>query len=139
MRSQTVTIDLPTFLFQQLETIAQQQHRSVPDLVREMVLREVPSLPALPRDVEAELAAFTSLSDDVLWLLARTTLTEGEQEELATLNSQAKQCPLTQAEQSHQQALLDAYDRLIVRRAQAALLLKLRGYDLSTPAVLHTA
>ena len=93
----------------------------------------------MPQDVEAELAAFTSLSDDVLWLLARSTLTEVEQEELAALNSQAKQRPLTQEEQSRQQALLDTYDRLIVCRAQAALLLKLRGYDLSDPAVLHTA
>jgi hypothetical protein len=143
MSPQTVTtpviIDLPVFLFQQLETIAQQQHRSVPDIVREMVLREVPALPALPQDVEAELAAFTSLSDDVLWLLVRSTLTEVEQEELAALNNQAKQRPLTQEEQSRQQALLDTYDRLIVRRAQAALLLKLRGDDLSDPAVLHTA
>jgi len=58
----------------------------------------VPLLPALPQDVEAELAAFTNLSDEVLWLLARNTLTEAEQEELATLNDVAQQRSLTQAE-----------------------------------------
>jgi len=49
----------------------------------------VPLLPALPQDVEAELAAFANLSDEVLWFLARSTLTEAEQEELATLNDVA--------------------------------------------------
>ena len=34
-----------------------------------------PELPSLPEDVEAELASFSQLSDDVLWLIARITLT----------------------------------------------------------------
>ena len=132
-----VTITVPTILFQQLEILAHQQHRSVSDMVCEIVLREVPLLPALPQDVEVELAAFTNLSDEVLWLLARSTLTEAEQEELATLNDLAQQRSLTQAEQAHQQVLVEAYERVMIRRAHAALLLKLRGYDLSEPTVLH--
>lgn|GEM_PF-1054448 len=132
-----VTITVPTTIFQQLEILAHQQHRSVSDMVCEIVLREVPLLPALPQDVEVELAAFTNLSDEVLWLLARSTLTEAEQEELATLNDLAQQRSLTQAEQAHQQVLVEAYERVMIRRAHAALLLKLRGYDLSEPTVLH--
>src|SRR5205823_6041186 len=101
-----VTITVPTTIFQQLEILAHQQHRSVSDMVCEIVLREVPLLPALPQDVEAELAACTNLSDEVLWLLARNTLTEAEQEELATLNDVAQQHSLTQAEQARQQVLV---------------------------------
>jgi hypothetical protein len=101
-----ITIDLPFPLFQQLETIARQQHRSIPDVVRDIVLREVHSLPALPQDIEAELAAFTNLSDTVLWLLARSTLIEAEQQELATLNSQAEQRALRQEEQTRQHAFI---------------------------------
>ena len=133
-----VTINVPTTIFQQLEILAHQQHRSVSDMVCEIVLREVPLLPTLPQVVEEELAAFTSLSDEVLWLLARSTLTEAEQEELATLNDLAQQRSLTQAEQGRQQVLVEAYERMMIRRAHAALLLKLRGYDLSDPAVLRT-
>ena len=133
-----VTIAVPTTIFQQLEILAHQQHRSVSDMVCEIVLREVPLLPALPLDVEMELAAFTNLSDEVLWLLARSTLTEAEQEELAILNDLAQQRSLTQEEQAHQQVLVEAYERMMIRRAHAALLLKLRGYDLSDPAVLRT-
>ena len=132
-----VTITVPTTIFQQLEALAHQQHRSVSDMVCEIVLREVPLLPTLPQDVEAELAAFTNLSDEVLWLLARNTLTEAEQEELATLNDVAQKRSLTQAEQARQQVLVEAYERMMIRRAHAALLLKLRGYDLSDSAVLR--
>ena len=132
-----VTITVPTTIFQQLEILAHQQHRSVSDMVCEIVLREVPLLPTLPQDVEAELAAFTNLSDEVLWLLARSTLTEAEQEELATLNDLAQQRSLTQEEQARQQVLVEAYERMMICRAHAALLLKLRGYDLSEPTVLH--
>jgi len=137
--STPVTITVPTILLQQLEALAHQQHRSVSDMVCEIVLREVSLLPALPQDVEAELAAFTNLSDEVLWLLARSTLMEAEQEELATLNDVAQQRSLTQAEQARQQVLVETYERMMIRRAHAALLLKLRGYDLSDPAVLHTS
>jgi hypothetical protein len=130
MMTTSVTIDLPNPLVQQLESIAREQHRSVSDMVRERLLQTWSSLPPLPDDVEMELALFTGLSDDVLWLLARSSLAASEREELANLNALAKQQALTKTEQARQQILLDAYDRVLVRRAQAAFLLKQRGYDM---------
>ena len=94
-------------------------------------------MPTLPDEIEAELTAFTSLSDDVLWLLARSTLPETEQERLAELNYQAKQRDLTEAEETERDRLLDSYNRVMVRRAEAALLLKARGYDLANTNVLQ--
>ena len=38
--------------------------------------------------------------------------------------------------ETSREALLDAYNRVMVRRAQAALLLKARGYNLSDPSLL---
>jgi len=137
MVTTSVTIDLPNPLVQQLESIAREQHRSVSDMVRERLLQTWPSLPSLPDDVEMELALFTGLSDDVLWLLARSTLVVSDREELANVNTLAQQRVLTELEQARQQVLLDAYDRVMVRRAQAALLLKLRGYDISDPGILR--
>jgi alpha-amylase/alpha-mannosidase (GH57 family) len=134
-----VTIDLPGTLVQQLEHTAQQQHRSVSEIVREFLLQKWPLLPRLPEDVEAELAAFTSLSDEVLWLLARGTLSQPEQEELSVLNHSAQQRTLRKSEQARQQGLVDAYERMMIRRAHAALLLKGRGYNLSDPSVLRKA
>ncbi len=134
-----ITVPLPVGTFQQLENAAHQLKRSVPDVVRELVVREMGEWPALPPDVEAELAAFANLSDEVLWLLARSTLTKAQQLEVATLNDQAQRGPLTQKEHIRQLKLMDAYDRMLVRRAQAAALLKSRGYDLSDPSILQVS
>lgn len=132
-----VTVELPSTTWEYLQKTARQQRRSIPEVVRDLVLRQTPDLPSLPLDVEAELAAFASLSDGVLWLLARTTLSAEEQRDLACLNDEAQRRTLTQAERTRQQALIDSYDRVLVRRAHAAKLLKARGYDLSDPAVLQ--
>lgn len=70
-----VTVGLPAAAIAQLQHTARQQNRSMPEVVRDLVLQELPGLPPLPQDLEQELAAFTALSDDVLWLLARSTLT----------------------------------------------------------------
>jgi hypothetical protein len=94
-------------------------------------------LPVLPRDVESEIAAFHVLTDDVLWRIARTTLATDEQEELANLNTEAQSRSLTSNEEARREELLNAYDRMMVRRAQAAYILQLRGYDLSDPTILH--
>lgn len=127
----SITIDLPVLAVEQLQQTAHQQRRSVSEVVRDLVLRELPVLPPLPEDVENELSAFAFLSDDVLWLLARSTLAPDQQRELARLDEEAQRHPLSEQDEARQQTLIDAYDRMLVRRAQAAAALKARGYDLS--------
>jgi hypothetical protein len=122
----TVVVTLPSETVEQLERFARQQQRSVAELVRDLVVQEVPGLPLLPHDVEQELAAFDHLSDESLWLLAQTVLSPKQQEELAALNELAQRRSLTEDEANRQQALVDAYDRALVRRAQAVSTLKER-------------
>ncbi|VAW43161.1 hypothetical protein MNBD_CHLOROFLEXI01-1652 [hydrothermal vent metagenome] len=131
-----VTVNLPDSLVHDIETTAHRQQRSVSAVVCELILQGWP-LPALPDEIEAELDAFSNLSDDVLWLLARSALPQSEQEKLAELNRQAKQRTLTKEEEANREALLDAYNRAMVRRAQAVLLLKVRGFNLSDPRILQ--
>ena len=85
----------------------------------------------LPLGLQAELAAFRHLSDDVLWLIARSTLSEAERKELAALNANAKVRPLPLEEDARSDVLVDKYDYVMVRRAEAAALLRSRGHDLS--------
>lgn len=134
--STPITIDLPAPIAEQLAEEANRQKVTIRDLVRELVLEHWSGMPALPDEVEAELAAFQQLSDDVLWLVARTTLTPEEQKELAELNDEAKSRSLDDDEYTRRDTLLDAYDRVMIRRAKAASILHSRGYDLSDPAVL---
>lgn len=137
MAQNSVTVDLPHLAFEQLQQAAHQQNRSISEIARDLILQELPGLPFLPKDLQEELAAFAGLSNDVLWLLARSTLPETQQKELALLNDEAQKRPLTAEEKTRQQTLLDAYDHLLVRRSHAAALLRQRGFDLSDPAVLE--
>ena len=127
----SIQIELPAETLVQLEQVARQQQRTVDELVREMIQHELPALLPLPKDLEIELAAFERLSDDVLWLLANSTLPVAQQEELASLNEISQQRNLIAGEQQQQQTLLDAYERMLVRRAQAAAVLKARGHNVS--------
>lgn len=135
----TIALDLPDPMVQQIEILAHQQQRSIADIVRQWVLKELPIIPALPVNFQAELDALANLSSEVLWILARSTLSQQDQEELATLNSKSKQRKLTKKEAKRQEELLSAYDRNMVRRAEAAHLLQRRGYDISSPSILQVA
>lgn len=130
MADALLQIALPTEALEHLQQLADAQQRTVDEVVRDLLLQELSGLPPLPVAVEAELAALESLSDDALWLLADSTLTDSQQQELAALNDAAQQRPLTEAEAQRQQELIDAYNRLLVRRAHAASILKGRGHDL---------
>ena len=134
---QAVTIELPSHTVQRLEQSAQQQRQTVAQLVRDLVLQVTTPLPALPPDLERELQAFELLSDETLWALARTVLTQRQLTRLAWLNEEAGARQLTEDEELERTALLDEYGRVLVRRATAAGLLKKRGHDLSDTAVLQ--
>ncbi len=71
------------------------------------------------------------LSDEALWQAIQPTLTPTEQERLHELNHLAGEHALTEQETSTQTALLEAYQRSIVRRSQAIAILKLRGHSIS--------
>ena len=137
MSDTLVMVELPVAAFEQLQVVAREQQRSVREVARDLILRELPGLPPLPPDVQTELAAFAHLSDVILWLVARSALPQTQQQELARLNDAAQRRALTEVEQARQQTLVEAYDRTLLRRAQAAVVLKSRGFDLSDPAVLQ--
>ena len=122
-----LVIDLPPLAYAQLEAMATAQQRTVADVASDLILAELPIMPALPDDVEQELAAFDRLSEDVLRLLANSTLSAQEQAELAQLNEEAQGDGLQPGEAERRERLLALYDRTLVRRAQAALVLRRRG------------
>lgn len=132
-----VTLDLPENFIDDIKSEAQSQRRSVADVLRELVLKNWQATPKLPIDVEMELDAMSNLSDEVLWLLARNTLPISEQDALARLNAAAKERGLDPEEQSLLDNLVEQYERMLIRRAQAAALLGKRGHDMSSPKVLH--
>ena len=129
MSVQSVTVDLPEELVRQLVQVARTSKRTLSDVVRDRLLIDASTLPPLPTDVERELAAFSALSDDLLWQVATTLMTPAEQTELARLNQQAQSVGLSSREQMRQAQLIDRYQHVMVRRAEAVAQLQSRGHD----------
>ena len=139
MAVQTITVDVPEEVYRQLKRAADSVQRSVSDIVQERLGQDKPILPALPSDVERELAAFAFLSDETLWQLARSTMATAEQIELAELNYTAQDSGLSPTQQARREHLLDLYQRTMVRRAEAAGHLQARGHDISSPTHFYPA
>lgn len=129
----SVTIELPLPTYRQLQAVAQRQNRAIPDLVQQLLSQSPSTLPLLPVALEEEINAFPQFSNEVLWLLARTTLSKEQRIRLEELNRKAQQAVgLTGVEQQQQAALLALYQSTLVRRTKAANLLRQRGEDISS-------
>jgi hypothetical protein len=72
------------------------------------------------------------LDDEALWQATKTTMTIEQRERLEDLLEFKP--PLTTEEQAEVQALVQLYQKIILIRAQAAVMLKNRGYDISDPS-----
>ena len=132
------TIQLPRPVYERLKRVAKQQNRSIPDAV-DALIAQVESLPSLPKDEERELAALADLSDDTLWLLARSALTPEQQIEWERLNRKAQQgLKIAPDEQKRQETLLALYQYAALRRAAAMNLLEKRGHDVSALLITPT-
>jgi len=71
------------------------------------------------------------LNDAALWQASRSTLATEQRERLAALHEAQQRRTLSTEEQIEEQALLKLYREVVLVRAQAAVLLKQRGYDVS--------
>ena len=133
---QSVTVDLPVILFQQIISTAQQKQQSISDFMRDFVTQNWNTYPHLPDDVEDELAAFDNLSDDVLWMIAHSALSPEKQQLLADLNYESKHRELAKEEKDQREQLLDDYDRIMIRRAHAISILKSRNPNFDYATIL---
>jgi len=86
------------------------------------------TLPLLPPDIQAELDALKKLSDDALWTIAREQMSDDVQTRAHDLMMRNTQGTITDAEYEELQKLVDRGDRLMLRKAEAAGLLRERGY-----------
>ena len=129
----SVMVELPLPTYRHLQAMAHRQKRAIPDMLEQLLIQTPAPLPPLPISLAEELNVFPHLSTEVLWLLARATLTVEERTTLEALNRKAQQAGgLTAPEQKQQAALLALYQNSLLRRATAINLLKQRGEDISS-------
>ena len=137
MSAQQITLSLPEGLYEQLQGVAERSRRSLDDLLVEVVAAVTPALGAAPSGMRSSLAQMAYLNDAALWQAARSTMAPEQRTRLQALHDKQQRAGLDADEQVEEQALLTLYDETLLVRAQAAVLLKQRGYDVANPEQLQ--
>jgi plasmid stability protein len=131
MTLQTVTLRLPNNIYQRVKQRAQTMQRSVEDELLAVVTASLPDEEELPDQWAAEFNQLTLFTDDELWQAARATVPADKRERMTALLLRASEQDLTQDEQQEVEDLTDIFDKNMLLRATAAVLLKERGHDIS--------
>lgn len=130
--SQTVTLTLPDKLYHPIQRIAQANDQSVETVLLTALQASLPPLEGLPADLTQELAQLERLDDDTLRQVLLETVPIQQQQELDTLLWQNQANELTQAEREQLTQLQYIADRVMLRKARAAVLLRFRGQRIPT-------
>ncbi|MBK9124894.1 MAG: hypothetical protein IPM16_17490 [Chloroflexi bacterium] len=131
MTTRSVTLDVPESVYSRAEQMATVGNQRVQDvLIAELLQALDTGGPALPESEEAELAALRYLSNDALWTIARERLPQDVEARLGDLLE--RKGDLTDDERAETEVLIERADRLMVRRAEAAMLLSRRGITVTS-------
>ncbi|MEI8167541.1 MAG: hypothetical protein WCG26_14260 [Chloroflexales bacterium] len=133
MTVQEVTLALPEATYNQIQRAAEKAHRAVTDLILEAIIAAAPAMEPSGSGLRMALAQMAYLNDAALWQAACTTMVEAQRERMEELNTKQQREGLSKAEEAEVQSLLVLYRETILVRAQAAVLLKQRGYDVGDP------
>jgi len=131
MNTHTVTIEIPTSLYERLRDQATQSDRSIEAELVEVVSHALPVDEPLSPQMTQLLQDLSLLNDHALWQSARSHLSKSASEQMEALHHKRQREALTPSEQEVLTTLLAQYERYMVVRAQAAVLLKQRGHDIS--------
>ncbi len=131
MSTQSVTLFLPSLLYERLKRRAEQAARPVEEELLDVVAAAVPSDDDLTPEMTQALASLSLLDDPTLWQTARARLSPELSGELEELHVKQQREGLTPSEAERAAVLIRYYERSMLLRAQAAALLKQRGHDVS--------
>ena len=134
-----IPVDLPEPLYRRLQGVAAFAQRSIEEILASAISTALPPSPDLPDALADELAEMLWLSDEMLWTATDPTFTSVQQIRLTELNDLASERSLTPKEKSEQGQLLAAYDRSVLRRAQAFAILSRRGHQIPQRSELPLA
>lgn len=133
MAVQAVTVNLPQTVYEQIRRAAEKAQRPIDEVLIEAVTAVAPVMDTTPTKLREALAQMAYLNDAALWQAARSTMPAKQRERLEALHHQQQRQGLMTEEQAEEQALMTLYRETLLIRAQATVLLKQRGYDVSDP------
>lgn len=132
MSTHAITLELPEPLYRRIVQRAAGARHSIEDeltVVLSDALAE--SATGLPAALEEELAQMQFLDDDSLWRAALLRVPDASADRLEALAEKRQTEGLSNAESQEVEQLLNLADRVMLIRAQAAVLLKERGHDIT--------
>jgi hypothetical protein len=134
MLPETVTLHLPEALYRRLANTARATQRTLEDVLLHAVrVGSPPDWEDVPPEFQSDLAQMDRLSDDELWQIVRLQQSATEVAPYDELLSRNQAGPLTNTERMELQDLRSAADRLMLRKAHAAALLRWRGHAVPRP------
>jgi hypothetical protein len=134
MTNATVTLKIPEIIYQRLVNTAHATQRPLEEVILHAL--QVGSPPAwddVPEEFQAEIAALDKLDDNTLWQIFHSHKTAADMEEYNTLLEKKSSDTLTESEKLNLISLRHEADLFMLRKAQAAVLLRWRGYSLPNP------
>lgn len=131
MTVHAVTLHVPSLLYEQLKRRAEQAQRTVEAELLDIVVTAVPLSDDLPADLAEAITPLELLDDEALWRAARCSLPAEAATQMEDLHLKRQREGLTDSEVKTLDGLVRQYERTMLVRAQAAVLLKERGYDVS--------
>jgi plasmid stability protein len=125
-------LSIPDDLYERLKQRAEAAHQTVQAQLVQTLSAGLESEQEAPGDVPEMLEAMTHLSDEALWDAARNPLAREATEKLRRSRHKRSKHGLSLEDWQRQDELLRQYDRGILIRSQALLLLKQRGHDIAS-------
>gem|GEM_PF-763414 len=131
MSAHAITLHLEAPLYDYFRQRAENKHRTLEAELLETVEAAGPKAQALPTALARAVAELPGLDDQALWRVARDHLPRQAAAELEALNLKQQREALNTGEEEALDRLIEAYERFLLLRAEAASLLHRRGHDVS--------
>ncbi len=130
--AETVVLQIPEALYQRLAIAAGATQRSLEDVILQALqIGSPPTWKDVPENFQTDLASLDRLDDNSLWQIANSKKTPLEMERYDFLLSKQQEIKLTDSEKLELVQLRTDSDRFMLRKSQAAAILKWRGHNVA--------
>jgi len=130
--TQTVTLELPHTIYLPARRMAKATSRPLEDMLVCALQASLPPLDGLPSELVDELVELESLDDESLRQVMVSRVPAAQQRELERLLRKNQAGTLTEQEREKLDQRQREADRVMLRKARAAVLLRFRGHRLPT-------
>jgi predicted transcriptional regulator len=135
--SHAVTLTLPDRLYEPVQRIAQATNQPLEAVLLTALQASLPPLEGLSADIANELAELEVLDDEALWGVMFEQVPEDEQEEIEDLLHRNQAGTSSEADRDQLIVLQHRADRVMLRKARAAVLRRFRGQRVPTLAEMR--